>query len=91
VNDFVAGIMAARRAAGHRRLAFAPQVAPPVSPPVGPAVPPPAPPALPFPLVSYPMSTTLDLPPSVRPPQAPWTPPAPGPGADARSNGHAHH
>jgi alpha/beta superfamily hydrolase len=86
VNDFVAGIMAARRAADHRRLASGSPaspvspVAPPVSPPVSPHVPSQAPP---MPPVSHPVSTTIDLPGSGRRPS--WSDP------DSRSNNHAHH
>jgi pimeloyl-ACP methyl ester carboxylesterase len=110
VSDFVAGIMAARRAADRRRAAtgpaspsspgsfparmvppVSPSPAPPVSPPVAPSDPTVTVPRAPVPHVSYPLSTTLDLPPSAQPPKAPWTYPDPGKGMDARSNGHAHH
>jgi len=101
VNDFVAGLMAARRAADRRRLAtgLAPsspgsvpaRAVPPVSPPVGPSDPTVTVPPEQVPHVSYPLSTTLDLPPSALPPRAPWRYPEPDQGTDARSNGHAHH
>jgi pimeloyl-ACP methyl ester carboxylesterase len=72
VNDFVAGIMAARRAADRRKLAGRNPLTGPVSPapPVPQAVAPAAMSAAPAPHVSQPPSTTLNLPPSA-PPQAP--------------------
>jgi alpha/beta superfamily hydrolase len=86
VNDFVAGIMAARRAADRRRLTSpptSPAVPPPISPAVSPAMPPPVPSPPPMPPVSHPVSTTIDLPPGGLP-RSRSDP-------DARSNNHAHH